>query len=266
MENNVSETSVEKRKLLSSALVPLLITALLWLIKIFEVSTGISLSKYGILPQTFKGLIGIITAPLLHADFAHLSANSIPFLFLSWMLFYFYPKKAVTILSLCWVITGFWVWAFAKEGIHIGASGVIYALAGFHFVGGILRRDPKHLAIALVVVFLYGGLVWGIIPDFAIKKNISWESHLLGLIAGIVLAFAYKKEGVQAEPYNWDDDEEVDFDWQDHSKDETTSDSDKENSDNSDENNKTTNDADPQKKLTINYKYVNKSSKTDKNI
>ena len=115
--------------------------------------------------------------------------------------------------TLLYVRSGLWVWIFARDtGIHIGASGVVYALATFHFMGGLLRREPRMMAFSLLVVFLYGGLVWGVIPDFYPGKNISWESHLLGGLAGIVLAFAYRGEGPQRKVYHWDEsDEEFEY-------------------------------------------------------
>jgi len=113
------------------------------------------------------------------------------------------------IFFLCWLVTGLWVWIFAVDtGTHIGASGVVYALATFHFTGGLLRREPRMMAFSLLVVFLYGGLVWGISPDFFPGKNISWQSHLLGGVAGIVIAFAFRSEGPQKKVYEWDEDDE----------------------------------------------------------
>jgi membrane associated rhomboid family serine protease len=172
-----------------------------------------SLAGYGLLPQTLSGLRGILFSPLLHADWKHLSANSVPLFLLASGLFYYYGKKATTILILCWLVTGLWVWIFARDtGIHIGASGVVYALATFHFTGGLLRREPRMMAFSLLVVFLYGSMVWGVIPDFFPEKNISWQSHLLGGLAGILIAYAYRGEGPQKKIYQWDeDDEEIEY-------------------------------------------------------
>lgn len=204
----------EKRRFYGSMISPGFLVIILWMIKIVEVSFQTSFAEYGLLPQSFQGLRGIIFSPLLHADWKHLSANSVPLFLLSAGLFYYYGKKALAILILCWLVTGLWVWIFASDtGIHIGASGVVYALATFHFTGGILRREPRMMAFSLLVVFLYGGLVWGIIPDFYPQKNISWESHLLGGLAGIVIAFAYRSEGPQRKVYQWDetDDDNTDL-------------------------------------------------------
>ncbi len=199
----------EKQKFFGSMVFPGLLLLTLWMVKLIEVGFQISFAEYGLQPQTLSGLRGILFSPFLHADWAHLSANSIPLFLLSAGLFYYYGKKAGTILLLSWFVTGLWVWIFARDtGIHIGASGVVYALASFHFTGGLLRREPRMMAFSLLVVFLYGGLLWGVIPDFYPGKNISWESHLLGGIAGIVLAFAYRGEGPQRKVYHWDESEE----------------------------------------------------------
>jgi membrane associated rhomboid family serine protease len=199
----------EKRRFFGSMVFPGLLVLALWLIKIIEVGLKTSFAEYGLLPQTIQGLRGILFSPMLHADWKHLSANSVPLFFLTASLFYYYGKKARSIFILCWLVTGLWVWIFAKDtGIHIGASGVVYALATFHFMGGALRREPRMMAFSMLVVFLYGGLVWGVIPDFYPEKNISWQSHLLGGLAGILIAIAYRDEGPQRKIYHWDEEDE----------------------------------------------------------
>ena len=203
----------EQRRFFGSMVFPGLLVLVLWIIKIIEVGFQVSFAEYGLLPQSVIGLRGIFFSPLLHADWAHLSSNSVPLFLLSAGLFYYYGQKAWTIFFLCWLVTGLWVWIFAVDtGTHIGASGVVYALATFHFTGGLLRREPRMMAFSLLVVFLYGGLVWGISPDFFPGKNISWESHLLGGLAGIVIAFAYRGDGPQRKIYQWDeDDDEIEY-------------------------------------------------------
>ena len=199
----------EKQRFYHSLVFPAIIVVIIWLIKLIESGFHISFADLGLLPQTLSGLRGILFSPLLHGDWAHLSANTVPLFVLTAGLFYYYGKKATTIFILCWLVTGLWVWIFAKDtGIHIGASGVVYALATFHFTSGLLRREPRMMAFSLLVVFLYGGLVWGIIPDFFPEKNISWESHLLGGVAGILIAFGYRETGPQRKVYQWDEDEE----------------------------------------------------------
>ncbi len=205
----------EKQKLLNSILFSLIILAVMWAVKASELIFGISLSSLGILPLESKGLAGIIFAPLIHADMAHLTANSTPFILLTAALVYYYRKESFRILTLLWIITGMWVWLFARgNSYHIGASGVVYALAAFHFTGGILRREPRLMAFSMLIIFLYGSLVWGFFPEFFPEKNISWESHLMGAIAGVLFAFYFRQAGPQAKIYEWDEedeDEENDF-------------------------------------------------------
>lgn len=206
-------------KLLRSALITGIIpVAIMWAIKGLEMISGFSLSWLGIMPLQAKGLPGILFAPLLHADLAHLTANSTPMFFLGAALFYFYRKNAWSILGLAWIVTGAWVWLMARgNSYHIGASGVVYALAAFHFTGGVLRKEPRLMAFSLLVIFLYGSMVWGIFPEFFPKKNISWESHLMGGIAGVVLAFYFRQNGPQPRKYSWDyeDEDEEEFDFED---------------------------------------------------
>jgi membrane associated rhomboid family serine protease len=203
----------ETRKLYGSLIFPAIMVLVMWVIKLIEEGFHTSFAEYGLLPQTLIGLRGILFSPLLHADWAHLSANTVPFFVLTAGLFYYYGRKAITLFILCWLVTGLWVWIFAKDtGIHIGASGVVYALATFHFTSGILRREPRMMAFSMLVVFLYGGLVWGVIPDLFPEKNISWQSHLLGGLAGILIAFGYREDGPQRKIYDWgDEDDEMEY-------------------------------------------------------
>ena len=198
----------EKRKLLHSLIFPVLFLLLTWLVKIVEVVFNIDFSKFGIYPLSVHGLTGIITSPLIHADFKHLFANSVPILVLSASLVYVYKKIAYKIFFLIYLLTGIWVWFGAREAYHIGASGLVYGLASFLFFSGIIRRDTKLMAITLLVAFLYGSMVWGVFPDFFPKRNISWESHLMGLIAGLILSIYYRKFGPQRKKYEWEDEED----------------------------------------------------------
>jgi membrane associated rhomboid family serine protease len=201
-----SNTSTEeKRKLLLSLVFPAFFLVLIWMVKIAEITLHLDFSQLGIYPLHPKGLIGIITAPLIHANFHHLMNNSVPLFFLSWGLFYFYNKIAYNIFFLIYFMTGLWVWFGARIAYHIGASGLVYGLGSFLFFSGIIRRNINLLAISLLVAFLYGGMVWGIFPY---KPEISWESHLYGGIAGLILSFYYRKEGPAATKKKWEDDDD----------------------------------------------------------
>lgn len=166
---------------------------LLWVIKSIEWANQVDLSSFGILPRTIRGSIGILTGPLIHGDVYHLVSNSIPLIILGLGLFYFYHRIALEIFIWIYLASGFWVWIIGREAYHIGASGVVYGLMMYLFWSGILRRNPRSLAISLIVFFLYGGMIYGLLP---IDDTISWESHLMGSLAGIFLAIYFRKRAI----------------------------------------------------------------------
>lgn len=188
---------------------PAAFVILLWFIRVADALWDLGMNEYGLYPLQVKGLLGIITSPLLHAGFSHLFANTIPLLVLGSLLFYFYRPLAWKIFLLTWLMTGIWVWFFARgNAAHIGASGIIYGLASFLFLSGIIRREPTLMIITLLVTFLYGSLLWGLFPQFFPKEHISWESHLMGLLSGILLAIYYRRSGPQKKVYEWNDEED----------------------------------------------------------
>jgi membrane associated rhomboid family serine protease len=196
-----SEGSFYRKKFLLSLIIPGTFVFLMWLVKVIEVLFGLDLSNLGIYPLSVKGLPGIIFSPFIHDDFNHLFNNSLPLLLLSVALFYFYSEIALKVFSWTYLLTGVLVWLGGREAWHIGASGLVYGLASFLFFSGIIRRYFRLIALSLLVVFLYGEMVWGLFPG--IYKNISWESHMLGFFSGIVLAAWYRKEGPQRPVYEW---------------------------------------------------------------
>jgi len=188
---------------------PLAFIILLWLIKAADILWDMGMNEYGLYPLKVKGLLGIITAPLLHSGFSHLFANTVPLLVLGSLLFYFYRPLAWQVFFLIWLITGIWVWVLARGNApHIGASGIVYGLASFLILSGIIRREQRLMIITLLVTFLYGSLLWGLFPQFFPKEHISWESHLMGLLSGALLAIWYRKSGPQKKIYEWNEEEE----------------------------------------------------------
>ncbi|MDH3710814.1 MAG: rhomboid family intramembrane serine protease [Cyclobacteriaceae bacterium] len=163
---------------------------LLWFIKIIESSFAVDLGVFGIHPRSFAGTVGILTGPLVHGDFHHLMSNSLPLLFLGIGVFYFYHRIALEVFVWIYLFTGFWVWVIARDAYHIGASGIVYGLASFLLFSGFFRKDSRSIAISLVVIFLYGGMAYGLFP---MNEEISWESHLLGTVGGFVCAFFYRR-------------------------------------------------------------------------
>jgi len=201
----------EFSKMATSMVFPLAVVAVMWIVKIAEYYTGSDFGELGIMPLTAKGLIGIVTAPFIHADFGHLVANTIPMFVSLSIIFYFYREVAFQVFFLVWLFTGVWVWSFARDdSFHIGASGLVYGYISFLFFSGMIRRNARLMAISFLIIFLYGGFFWGIFPDFFPKRNISWESHLMGGIAGIVMAIFYRKKGLQREVYHWEEDDDDD--------------------------------------------------------
>jgi membrane associated rhomboid family serine protease len=196
----LEDPKTEKLKIYRSIWFPMLFTLILWLVKGFELIFNISFAEYGLVPLSFSGLRGIIFMPFIHGNFEHLFNNSLPIFFLSWALFYFYRSIAFRVFFLSYFIHGFWLWFFGRESYHVGASGIIYSLSAFIFVSGIIRKNTHLLSISLIVAFLYGSMVWGIFP---MAENISWEAHLTGMLAGIVLAFFYKEYGPPPNIRQW---------------------------------------------------------------
>lgn len=189
-------------------LIPAIMVALMWVVRISEVLLGIDLAVYGIYPLTVTGLQGILFSPFIHSNLSHLFNNSLPLFFLGTALFYFYSDVAFRVLGLSWLLTGFLVWVAGRASYHIGASGLVYGIASFLFFSGIIRRHLRLIALSLLIVFMYGSMVWGLFPG--VYKNVSWESHMLGFFSGIILAIHYRDEGPQKPVYEWMDEEDED--------------------------------------------------------
>lgn len=168
---------------------------LLWLVKAIEVATSMELGFLGILPRTLIGTVGIFTAPLIHGDLLHLLSNSFPLLLLGIGVIYFYNKIALEVIAWIYLLTGISVWLLARAHYHIGASGLVYGLLTFLFFSGIFRRDSKSVSVSLIIIFMYSGMIMGVFP---LNQDISWESHLMGSLAGIFCAIYFRRSGLPA--------------------------------------------------------------------
>lgn len=188
------------RGLLRKISFPLAFVFAMWVVHLINVFTNGSLRVFGIYPRSFEGLIGILTTPFIHGDFRHLISNSLPILFLMFILFLLYKRIAWQVFILLFILTGVLVWFFARPAFHIGASGIVYALVSFLFWTGIFRRNIRSIGIALAILVLYSGYFMGILPA---EPGVSWESHLLGGVSGIIVAYMYKdvleKEEIQSQ-------------------------------------------------------------------
>ena len=195
-----------KRKNLTSLKFSAIVLIIIWSVKIFEIVFDYDFTEYGVLPRKFNGLTGILFSPLIHSDVNHLLNNSLPVIILCLLIFNFYSQIAKKILIYLYFISGLWLWCIGRESFHIGASGLIYAMASFLFFSGILRKNSQLSAVALLVIFIYGGLFWGLFP---IHKNVSWDGHLTGFIAGILVSFIFRKDGPKRKKYNWEIEEDL---------------------------------------------------------
>lgn len=181
---------------------------LLWCIKSAEQLFGISLHQFGVHPGELTGLLGIITAPLIHGSYEHLISNSLPLLLLGTALVLGYPKSRYWVVLIVWIASGIGVWLFARESYHFGASGLTHGMFFFLLVASILRRDKRSMALMMIAFFMYGGMVLSILPQ---QEHISFESHLFGAIAGLVCGFLFYKLDPKPERkvYDWENEEEA---------------------------------------------------------
>ena len=185
--------------------------ALLWLIQLLNWGLDLELARVGVRPREIAGLPGILLAPLLHGGFAHLVTNSLPLLVLGTGTLYLYPNSALKVLPAVYLGPGIAVWLFAKaSSIHVGASGLVYGLVSYIFVAGVIRRDRRAIAASLLVFFLYGSLMWGVLP---IQPGVSWETHLAAALIGLVLAIALRRLDIPPRKrYAWEDETDEDDD------------------------------------------------------
>ena len=183
---------------------PLYFVLTLWVIYWIEINYDLYFNKYGIYPRTMLGLRGIILSPFIHSGIKHLFNNSIPLFILMTSLFYFYRKIAFKVLIYGILLSGLLTWIIAREANHIGASGIVYLLFSFILFSGIIRKYNRLIAVSLIVIFLYGSMIWYILP---VKEEISWEGHLSGFVVGILFSFIYRNYGPQPIKYHWEEEE-----------------------------------------------------------
>src|SRR5712691_893908 len=181
--------------------------ALIWLIQLLNWGLDLELERFGVRPRELAGLPGILLAPLLHAGFAHLIANSLPLLVLGTGMLYLYPNSALKVIPAVYLGPGIAVWLFARAAsVHVGASGLIYGFVSYIFLAGVIRRDRRAIAASLLVSFLYGSAVWGVLP---IEPGVSWETHLAAALIGLALALALRRLDIPPRRrYTWEDEKD----------------------------------------------------------
>jgi membrane associated rhomboid family serine protease len=212
---NRSNTTADTRRLCIAFAIASSFTLLLWVLKLVEYFGGYDFVQFGIYPRRVDGLVGVFLAPLIHGSVAHLFANTAPIVVMGTLLLYGYPRAAKVLLPCVYLGGGLAVWLFAREVYHIGASGLAFGMLFFVFTVGVLRWERRRIAISLIVFFLYGGMISGVLPG---AQGISFESHLSGALIGIVLAFPLRHRDPEppGRRYSWEGEEtEADDDWPD---------------------------------------------------
>lgn len=203
--------------MLRAAIVPVLFLLVCWIVWLIDTEYHLNLYHYGVRPRSGMGLLGILFSPFIHDThgFNHIVNNSGAVLVLMWGLFYFYREIAWRVFLGIWLIGGLWLWCLSRDSYHIGASGIIYGLASYLFFSGMFRKSIRLMGLSLIVVFLYGSMVWGILPfdyilgSYRVDLSISFEGHFWGAAAGLLLAYWYRSRGPQRRKYQWEIEEEL---------------------------------------------------------
>jgi len=184
----VSTTSVDPtRSWVRAAGVVAAFVALLWLVEIVDAVTAGSLDRYGIEPRTQEGLVGILTAPLLHSGWTHLEANSVPLLILAFLVAAASTARLFGVLAWAWLVSGIGVWLVGPpNSVTVGASGLVFGLLTYTMVVGFLERRPIGILIGVGVFLVYGSVLLGALPG---DPGVSWQGHLFGAVGGVLAAY-----------------------------------------------------------------------------
>lgn len=162
---------------------------LLWIIELINLVLGHSLTRFGILPRNISGLPGVLFAPFIHGSVGHLLMNTLPLLVLGSFVLVHGRRVFFTITPVIIVVSGLGVWLMGRSAIHVGASSLIFGCFGFLVFRGVIKRSLVPLAISILTVVVYGGLLWEIFPS---TPGVSWEGHFLGFLTGIICARMYR--------------------------------------------------------------------------
>lgn len=190
-------------KIIPSVRSAIFIVLLPLLVFVAERVTGRSFSTYGLLPRDITGLRGIVFMPFLHADWSHLLSNMSALWILCALGFYTFGRLFWGVLGFVWIASGTWTWFFARPDYHIGASGVVYGVAVFCLLSGFLNKNRSLQGLTLLTLFLYGSFLWGVFP-WEFTRDISWEGHLAGALAGLIMALVFRRQMAEPPVYSWD--------------------------------------------------------------
>lgn len=155
------------------------------LVELANVLTGRALNNFGNVPRYVEALPGILFSPFLHGSIWHFLSNIVPLCIFSFLLLQYGARRFVYASVWIIVLTGILVWLFGRHAMHIGASGLVYGYFAFLLLAGFLSKRKRLIVISLLVGFFYGGMIFGVLPG---RPFISWESHLFGFLAGLIVA------------------------------------------------------------------------------
>jgi membrane associated rhomboid family serine protease len=161
--------------------------ALLWVVEAIDAATGDALNQYGVQPRDGEGLLGIIWSPLLHLNFAHLSANSVPALVLLFLTLLSGIARGLLTTAIVWVVGGLGVWLFSpSDTVTIGASGLVFGWLVYLMVRGFVSHRAGEIVLGIVLLLVYGGILLGVLPG---QPGVSWQGHLFGSVGGLLAAW-----------------------------------------------------------------------------
>lgn len=159
----------------------------LWALEIVDSAANNRLDEFGVRPRSDEGLLGILFAPVLHAGFEHLSANTVPALILAFLVLVTGIGRGLAATAIIWVVGGLGVWLVASSNsIHLGASVLIFGWLVYLILRGIFNRSIGEIALGVLVLLIYGGMLFGILPG---QPGVSWQGHLFGAVGGAIAAF-----------------------------------------------------------------------------
>lgn len=169
---------------------------LLWVVEIIDVASGSRIEDAGINPRTSDGLWGILFAPMLHDDWAHLIANTVPLLVLGFLVLLSGIGRGLAATGIIWIVAGIGTWSIGGgNSNHIGASSLVFGFLAYLLVRGFFTRNLGQLAIGVVVFVLYGSALWGVLPS---TPGVSWQGHLFGAVGGVLAAWVLSSDAREA--------------------------------------------------------------------
>ena len=174
---------------------PLALVIVMWVVEVANIVSHDAFQGFGIRPRTLDGLWGLLFSPFIHANFAHLLANTLPFLVLGWMVALRGVQEYIFSTAWIMVVGGGAVWLLGQPfSNHVGASGVVFGYLGFLLARGVFERSLQAIGLSLLALFLYGGIIWGVLPT---TRGVSWEGHLFGLLAGFIAGRLLGRSGAR---------------------------------------------------------------------